>query len=122
VVVRIGETILAPFHRFREAKGGDMLRKTALWLFIAMLIVPAFSCTKLQDNSVPAGPALVNEQLPALDSIPTQWGKLVSVTTNPAYPGWFQLWFEDDTSTVRMVAFNHKTNKLDTKVVVIPRR
>lgn len=99
-----------------------MVRKIALGLFVVMLLVPAFSCTKMQDKSALPGPVLTNEQLPALDSIPTQWGKLVSVTTNPAYPGWFQLWFEDETSTVRMVAFNHKTSKLDPKVVVIPRK
>jgi hypothetical protein len=99
-----------------------MVRKIAVGLFVVMLLVPAFSCSKLQDKSASAGPALTNEMLTAMDSIPTQWGKLVSVTTNPAYPGWFQLWFEDETSTVRMVAFNHKTNKLDANVVVIPRK
>jgi hypothetical protein len=99
-----------------------MLRKTVLWLVVVILLVPAFSCSRLPEKSAPAGPALTSEQLPAMDSVPPEWGRLVSVTTNPAYPGWFQLWFEDEASTVRMVAFNHRTGKLDASVVVIPRR
>jgi hypothetical protein len=58
-----------------------MLRQTGIWLLALILL------------------------LPAMDSIPPAWGKLVSVTTNPAFPSWFQLWFEDESSTIRLAAF-----------------
>ena len=99
-----------------------MLRKTGIWFFVILLMLPAFSCTKLPEKPAEGGVVLSSEQLPALDSIPAAWGKLVSVTTNPAYPGWFQLWFEDEFSTVRMVAFNLHTGQLDSNAKVFPRK
>ncbi len=98
-----------------------MVRKIAIGLFVCALLVP-FSCAKFQEAYVPAGAALAVEKLAATDAVPLTYGKLVSVTTNPAYPGWFQLWFEDETSTVRMVAYDHKSGKVDANVVVIPRK
>jgi hypothetical protein len=99
-----------------------MCRQACIWLLVAGLLLPALSCTRLPQKAAPAGPLVGSEQLPATDAIPPEWGKLVSVTTNPAYPGWFQLWFEDDSSTVRMAAFDFRNKKLDPDAVVIPRR
>lgn len=99
-----------------------MSRKTGIWLLVVVLMLPALSCTKLPDKTAQGGVALSSEQLSALDSIPAAWGKLVSVTTNPAYPGWFQLWFEDEMSTVRMVTFNFRTGQLDANATVFPRK
>ena len=99
-----------------------MFRKTAICLFVVVLLVPALSCTRMPEKAAPVGPVLATEQLPAPDAIPAAWGKLVSVTTNPAYPNWFQLWFEDETGTVRMAAYNHRTGQFDTKATVFARR
>jgi len=99
-----------------------MYRQTGIWFLIAVLLLPALSCTRLPDASAQKGVMVGSEQLPALDSIPSEWGKLVSVTANPAYPSWFQLWFQDETSTVRMVAFSLRTKQLDSNVIVLPRR
>jgi hypothetical protein len=99
-----------------------MLRRTGIWLLALVLLLPALSCTRLPEKPVQSGVTVGSEQLPAMDSIPPAWGKLVSVTTNPAFPGWFQLWFEDESSTVRMAAFNLRTKQLDSNVVVLPRR
>jgi hypothetical protein len=107
---------------FQEEKGEKMFRKTGVWLFVVILLLPALSCTRLPEGSSQKGVALVSEPLPSMDSIPAEWGKLVSVTTNPAYPGWFQLWFEDESNTVRMVAFNHQTKHFDATAVVLPRK
>lgn len=99
-----------------------MYRQTCILLLVAVLLLPAFSCTRLPEKPGQEGVTVGSEQLPAVDSVPPEWGKLVSVTTNPAYPGWFQLWFEDETSTVRMVAFNLRTKQFDSNVTVLPRR
>ena len=99
-----------------------MFRQTGIWLLVVVLLLPALSCTRLPEKPAQEGVMVGSEQLPALDSIPPAWGKLVSVTTNPAFPGWFQLWFEDESSTVRMVAFNLRTKQFDSNVIVLPRR
>jgi hypothetical protein len=99
-----------------------MFRQTGILLLVIVLLLPALSCTRLPEKSAQTGVTAGSEQMPALDSIPAAWGKLVSVTTNPAFPGWFQLWFEDESSTVRMAAFNLRTRQFDSNVTVLPRR
>jgi hypothetical protein len=99
-----------------------MLRQTVIWLLAVVLLLPALSCSRLPEKPAQEGVMIGSEQLPALDSIPPAWGKLVSVTTNPAFPGWFQLWFEDESSTVRMAAFNLRTRQFDSNVTVLPRK
>jgi len=99
-----------------------MSRQTGIWLLVVVLLLPAFSCSRLPEKRVQTGVTVGSEQMPAPDSIPAEWGKLVSVTTNPAYPGWFQLWFEDGSSTVRMAAFNLRTKQFDSEAMVLPRR
>ena len=37
------------------------------------------------------------------NGIPLEYGSLISVTTQAEWPGWAQLWFEDDENTIRMV-------------------
>lgn len=99
-----------------------MLRQTGILLLVVVLLLPALSCTKLSDRPAPKGVVVGSEKLPALDSIPPEWGKLVSATSNAAYPGWFQLWFEDESGTVRMVMFNLRTRQLDTNAMLLPRK
>ena len=99
-----------------------MCRHACVWFLVVVFLLPALSCSKLPEKPTQEGVTVGSEQLPALDSIPADWGKLVSVTTNPAYPGWFQLWFEDETNTVRMAAFNFRTKQLDPDAMVLPRR
>lgn len=98
-----------------------MIGKTGIWLFLAALLLGTLSCARLPEKPAEGAAALSSEQLPAPDSIPAAWGKLVSVTSNPSFPSWFQLWFEDETGTVRMAAFDFRTKKLDPNAVVIPR-
>ncbi len=99
-----------------------MRRHAYIWFLVAVFLLPAFSCARLPEKPAQAGATAASEQLPAPDSIPPEWGRLVSVTTNPAYPGWFQLWFEDEASTVRMAAFNFRTKQFDPDAMVLPRK
>ena len=99
-----------------------MCCQTCIWLLVAVLVLPALSCSRLPEKPVREDVMVGSEQLPAPDCIPPEWGKLVSVTTNPSSPGWFQLWFEDETNTIRMTAFNFRTRRLDSDAIVLPRR
>jgi hypothetical protein len=99
-----------------------MSRQTGIWLLVVVFLLPALSCARLPEKPAQAGAAAASEQMPAPDSIPAEWGRLVSVTTNPAYPGWFQLWFEDEASTVRMAAFNFRTKQFDPDAIMLPRK
>jgi hypothetical protein len=98
-----------------------MMVRSGIWFLLAVLLLSALSCARLPEKPAESGAALSYEQLPAPDSIPAAWGKLVSVTSNPSFPSWLQLWFEDETGTVRMAAFDFRTKKLDPNAVVIPR-
>ena len=99
-----------------------MCRQAGIWLLVIALALPVLSCARLPEKPAQGGTALGSEQLPAPDSIPAAWGRLVSVTANPAYPGWFQLWLEDEAGTVRMATFNFRTGQLDPNVTVFPRK
>ena len=54
-----------------------------------------------------------------LDHIPMNYGKLVTVTAHGQYEGWAQLWFVDDSSTIRMVRVQFHTNRLHENVLVV---
>lgn len=56
-----------------------------------------------------------------LETIPAEYGRLVAVTSVPEYPGWFQLWFEDTTGTIRMARIHVTQNQILRDVEVIPR-
>jgi hypothetical protein len=99
-----------------------MSRQTGIWLLVVVFLLPALSCARLPEKPAQTGVMAGSEQLIALDSIPSAWGKLTSATSNPAFPGWFQLWFEDETGTVRMAAFNFQTRQFDSNVMVLPRK
>ena len=57
-----------------------MCRKTGLWILVVVLLLPTLSCTRLPESSAQKGVIVGSVQLPASDSIPSAWGKLVSVT------------------------------------------
>ncbi|MEI9479313.1 MAG: hypothetical protein WCO26_22460 [Deltaproteobacteria bacterium] len=98
-----------------------MLQRKTIWLLAVVFLLTILSCTRLE--APPQGVRLVGtEKLPALDSIPLEWGKLVSVSTIPKYEGVFQLWFQDGNGKVRMVAFSLKELRLIPDAVVVPRK
>ena len=66
---------------------------------------------------VPWGMRIVSLHLPQYDptdlkGIPAEYGSLISVTTHAAYPGWAQLWFEDDQKTIRLVRIEFHKHKI----------
>jgi len=56
-----------------------------------------------------------------LTEIPASYGSLEAVTAVPEYPGWFQLWFQDDAGTIRIVKVQMAKNLLHKQVKTINR-
>jgi hypothetical protein len=61
------------------------------------------------------------ELMPYTDAIPTDWGKLVSVTADAEWT-YSIMWFQDDSGTVRLVGFHTASRQLLDSVGVIDRR
>lgn len=89
-------------------------------LVICLILTGGVSCKRI-GQSGPGDLKLAAEQLTRTDSIPSSWGKLVSVSSAPGVETWVQLWFQDDGGTIRVASFNVKDNYIYGKVGVIRR-
>ncbi len=86
--------------------------RTTVWVLLLLAVVLlAPACTPISSSSSAPG-GLPSEKLPAIDSIPADWGNLVAVTTTPAYPDLAQLWLQDREGKIRLVVFNLSTAEL----------
>jgi|GEM_PF-477531 len=93
------------------------MRPFGATILIGVLLIGfGVSCEKLTTE------AEVNSEIAApLTDIPAEYGELQAVTTMPEYPGWFQLWFEDEAGTIRIVRIQMAQNLIHRQVKVIPR-
>jgi hypothetical protein len=99
-----------------------MLGRIGICLVGATLVLFAVSCTKLPNTGTPGKGDIAVEPLAEMDSIPSNWGNLISVNNVPEWGPLFQLWFQDEKGTVRMVALNVQTNQFLPNARLIPRR
>jgi hypothetical protein len=98
-----------------------MLKLTKLCLIVVVLVVLQLSCTRLPQNQpVNEGPVAI-EKLTQTNSIPSDWGKLISVVTLSDTP-WAQLWFQDENGDIHMVGYNVLENRLATNARLLPRK
>ena len=88
-----------------------------LLLFSLAILI---SCEK-RIKELPEPGKLEKIQLTDLSGIPLEYGKLINVTTHASYEGWSQLWFEDDSSVIRMVRVDFHFHRIHNTVLVIPR-
>ncbi len=89
-----------------------MLNRVTLCLIVTFFVFINLSCAKLaEENPAKVGEITV-EELPYKDSIPASWGKLISVSRSPDVSRWVQLWFEDESGNIRMVAYNIVQNRM----------
>ena len=85
-----------------------------------VLLAASVACEKTAPVVKPTGPL----QLTAFaspDAVPAVYGRLVSVTSSDAYPGWAQLWFERADSSIVTVFVNFQTGAVRDKILQIPR-
>jgi hypothetical protein len=99
-----------------------MLHRKVICLLVVAFLFPIISCTRISEAPSPNAVQFGIEKLPALDSIPSDWGKLVSVNTAPNYQNFFQLWFQDENGKIRVAAYDIKNRHLYPDALVIPRK
>ena len=99
-----------------------MPRRTSMQVCLALLLIlfPGLvSCERLP-TSVPLRPTLAVESLSSPDSIPAEYGNLVSVTVSSPFDA--QLWFEKPDRTIVLVRINYASGGLGSSALVIPRK
>ena len=75
------------------------MKKYSLLVLIALVsIVFLFSCQRVDESK-----ELKFDETIRQEGIPLEYGSLVAVTTQTDWPGWAQLWFEDEDHTIRMI-------------------
>ncbi len=87
---------------------------------VAGLAVVASGCQDTPAPDTTPGP-LAFQTAPAGATIPREYGRLVSVTSTDAYPGWAQMWFEKDDGTITAVFVNYQYGQTRDRVLVLPR-
>jgi len=75
-----------------------MKKYSLIFLIVLVSIALLFSCQRVDESA-----DLKFDETIVQKGIPLEYGSLVSVTTQAEWPGWAQLWFEDDENTIRMV-------------------
>ena len=80
------------------------------------------SCSRVDVPREPVKGQLQKLTLQNLDSIPAEFGSLISVTANQEYPRWAQLWFQASDGTIRIVSVGFFDQILRENVTVIPRK
>ena len=99
-----------------------MSSRVGKWLGILGLMLIPLSCTALPDARPPVEGEVVGVQdLASTGAVPLEWGSLVSVT-QAGVGATARLWFQDDSGTVRMVAFSPLTMRIQPRATVISRR
>ena len=99
---------------------------TILSVMLTILLLLSLSgCIKSIDELTKAQKQrgeLVNLKLTNFKGIPKGFGPLTAVTASIQDTiAWAQLWFVDDSSTIRMVRIEFHNNLIDENVLVIPR-
>lgn len=99
-----------------------MLGRTVICFLVMTLVFLPLSCTKLPEwTSLKEGDIGV-EKLVDVNSIPSKWGKLISVSNRPDIADVFQLWFQDKDGNVRMAVYKMSLNRLFPKAILIPQK
>lgn len=99
-----------------------MLRPAKICLVVVVLGLLVLSCAKIDEQTTVVGGNNVREPIPDDGTIPLEWGKLISVSNEPDFESWVQLWFQDEEGTVRMVPYSVKHNRFAQNARVIRRK
>jgi hypothetical protein len=93
-----------------------MKKLAALLMTCALLVCFGISCEKTTPTTE-FSPEIYSQ----LGELPSSYGELESVTAITEYPGWFQLWFEDDAGIIRMVRIQVFDSLMHNTILTIPR-
>ena len=95
-----------------------MKKLLILLILLSLCSASLISCSRVEEY---VQGNLQTVKLTKPDSIPIEYGSLVSVTANPQFSRWAQLWFVDDDETIRVVTVGYFDKIMQEKVTVIPR-
>ena len=95
-----------------------MFRQRVKSIAVLLLVLVPMSCARLPDTGPTESDELI--EVAGLKPVPAAWGNLISVTDKGASS--FQLWFQDDQGTIRMVRYDVRNWSLLPKVELIPRQ
>ena len=98
-----------------------MSNRSWTFVFVVALIVLHVSCVKLPQTQSPKEGEVISEKLVETNSIPADWGKLISVV-NTADATVFQLWFQSEKGDVHMVTYDMRYNRLAKYAKLIPQK
>lgn len=100
-----------------------MLGRTGICIVAIVLVLFTISCTRLSEESIAIeGEQMAKVKMAHLDSIPSKWGNLISVSSVPEYTTYVQLWFQDEDGNVRMVPYSIKRNQMISHFRLIHRK
>jgi hypothetical protein len=99
-----------------------MSHRTGVFLVVGVLVLLALSCAKLPEQTTPPQKSVEAVKLPDENTIPSDWGNLVSVSSPEYSQPWMQLWFQDEKGTIRMVPYSIETNQFNLNSRMIPRK
>ena len=98
---------------------------TRLSVVIMIMIVicglALVGCQKLPEQPK-AEASFVIEQAATLDSIPRDYGDLISVTPSVSNPHWSYLWFQRPDQSIVVVRVNPSVGTMYDQIMTIPRR
>ena len=97
-----------------------MSKRTWFLIGAVLLAFTAAGCERLPDGR-PNGGVLALKTVAPGATIPAEYGRLVSVTSNSSHPGWAQLWFEREDRSIVTVFVNYQSGGVRDKILVIPR-
>ena len=101
-------------------EGGKMSNLTKLGKAILLVLLIQISCTKLPQAPKGEG-AFATVDIIQTNSIPAEWGKLVSATVSPDFPRRVQLWFQNEAGEIHLAFYEMPQRQLAPKAVMIPR-
>jgi hypothetical protein len=98
-----------------------MLIKVVKGFALVILLVGLSACAEIPRPNLVVEGGLLVEELPASGSVPGEWGDLVAVSNSSQFAHLFQLWFQDEQGTIRMVVFDNRMRQLHVGSRVITR-
>jgi len=98
-----------------------MSNRSWVSVIVVALIVFQVSCAKLNQVQSPKEGGVISEKLTETNSIPADWGKLISVV-NPDNTQLLLLCFQSEKGDVRMVTYDMTYNRLATDAKLIPQK
>jgi len=97
-------------QRIPYEQEGAMLRRTAVCALSLFMMFYFLSCTKLPDAPTKTEGRHAMEVAQLKGPIPLAWGSVVSVSSIGQFPGWVQVWFQDNDGNMYMIPYHVESN------------